>query len=379
MELDNKDLSTQLVQLNISDLLECIENSEKISEFMENFKQKEQYTKLFSNSRELSTVIEMRNFHNWIKSMLIINITNKHYNERFQSKQLGKNIALLDISVGRGGDLAKWDKALITHVFGFDPNVEAINSKDPENPGAKERLKNYKFQNSSLKKSNVVFDVGYATMPTGSPGSANIPNIAQKITDFLNKKKLPLFDLVSCQFSLHYFFVSEIALRNVLSLVSMYLKPGGYFFGTGINGKEIIKYFNLAGNAQAIRGKLYQIDRFFDPSINLNKKPFGNKYNFTIFDKFDQTNYFNTIPQSTEYLVNFDTLNNIAREYSLEPVNINFFEKTQEGYSNSIGNIISFEEIYKLNKWKPKNEPITLDELQISFLNTAFVFQKKIK
>ena len=112
-------------------------------------------------------------------------------------------------------------------------------------------------------------------------------------------------------------------------------------------------------------------------NINLNKKPFGNKYNFTIFDKFDQTNYFNTIPQSTEYLVNFDTFIRIAKEYSLEPVNINFFEKSQGVYTNFNGNIINFEEIFKLNKWRPKNEPITMDELQISFLNSTFVFQKK--
>jgi len=373
---EKKDLSAQLVQLSISDLLECIEKSEKAAELIESISP-EEYNNLFKKSRELSTVIEMRNFHNWIKLMLIINITDKHYKERNRNKYLGNNVALLDISVGRGGDLAKWDKALITHIFGFDPSIDAINSKDPENPGAKERLKNYKFQNLALKKSNITFEVGYATMPTGSHGISNIPNVAQKITDFLNKKKLPLFDLVSCQFSLHYFFVSEIALRNVLSLVSTYLKPGGYFFGTGINGKEVIKYFNVSGNPESIRGKLYQIDRFFDVNINLNKKPFGNKYTFTIFDKFDQTNYFNTIPKSTEYLVNFDTLNNIAKDYLLEPVNINFFEKTQEGYTNFSGNIISFEEIYSLNKWTPKNQPISNDELQISFLNSTFVFRKK--
>ena len=390
MESINKYLETQLVQLSISDLLECIENSEKSTEFMEKFKQEEQYTKLFNNSRELSTVIEMRNFHNWIKLNLITNISEFYLSNSFRNvvtnhirvldpkgantPKFGKKLSLLDISVGRGGDLAKWDKAFITHVFGFDPSVESINSKDPQNPGAKERLKNYKFQNSALKKTNVLFEVGNAIFPTGAQG---IPNVSEKITDFLNVKKLPLFDLVSCQFSLHYFFVSEIALRNVLTLVSTFLKPGGYFFGTAINGKEIIKYFNLAGNAQAIRGKLYQIDRLFDVNINLNKKPFGNKYNFTIFDKFDQTNYFNTIPQSTEYLVNFDTFIRIAKEYSLEPVNINFFEKSQGVYTNFNGNIINFEEIFKLNKWRPKNEPITMDELQISFLNSTFVFQKK--
>ena len=269
MESDNKDLYSQLVQLKLSDLLECIENSEKSSELTQTITP-DDYNKLFNSSRDLSTVIEMRNFHNWIKLNLITNIT-EYYRSKIRvsdpkgnKPKYGNKLALLDISVGRGGDLAKWDKALITHVFGFDPNVDSINSNNPQNPGAKERLKNYKFHNSALKKSNVIFEVGYATSPLGGPG---IPNVAQKITDFLNNKKINLFDLVSCQFSLHYFFVSEIALRNVLSLVSTYLKSGGYFFGTGIDGREIIKYFNLAGNSQSIRGKLYQIYRFFDVNV----------------------------------------------------------------------------------------------------------------
>jgi mRNA (guanine-N7-)-methyltransferase len=362
MDIPTKELSSQLIKLDISDLLECIENSEKSTEF----------TNLFKNSRDLSTVIEMRNFHNWIKSTMIINITDYYW--KSQNQRNGNKIALLDISVGRGGDLAKWDKALITHVFGFDPSDKSINSKDPQNPGARERLKNYKFQKPALKKSNIVYKVGNAIFPTGGSG---IPNVLEDIKKFLESKSLNGFDLVSCQFSIHYFFVSEDALRNVLSFVSACLKSGGYFFGTGIDGKQIINYFNLAGNAQVIRGKLYKIERFFDIDINLNKKPFGNEYNFTIFDKFDQTNYFNTIEESTEYLVNFDTLVRIAKKYSLEPVNINFFEMNGNNYTNFNGNIINFKEIYNMGKWTPKSQPITNDELQISFLNSTFVFQKK--
>jgi hypothetical protein len=69
----------------------------------------------------------------------------------------------------------------------------------------------------------------------------------------------------------------------------------------------------------------------------------------------------------------------IAKEYSLEPVNINFFEKSVSNYNytNFNGNIINFKEIYNMGKWTPKSQPITNDELQISFLNSTFVFQKK--
>jgi len=368
-----KDLSTQLVKLNISDLLSCIVESEKMPEFVESISP-EEYNKLFKNTRNLSTVIEMRNFHNWIKLMLITNIRNKYYIDNRGS--IKEKIALLDISVGRGGDLAKWDKAQITHVFGFDPSVDSIKSTDPNNPGAKERLKNYKFQKDKLKKTNVEFDVGYATMPLGDPRNPQIPNIDSRIFNFISKKKLNGFDLISCQFSLHYFFVNEIAIRNVLSLVSKYLKPGGYFFGTSIDGEKIVKYFQLSGNPKTINGKLYSITREFPDKLT---KSFGNQYKFTIYDSFDKTNYFNTIPESIEYLVDFNKLNTLAAEYSLEPVKINFFEKIigSNAYSSSRSNVMSFEEVYSMNLWTPREKEITNDELQISFLNSAFVFRKK--
>jgi hypothetical protein len=50
----------------------------------------------------------------------------------------------LDIAVGRGGDIAKWDKAGINYVYGFDQSEQSIYSKDPNNEGAVKRLLNIK-------------------------------------------------------------------------------------------------------------------------------------------------------------------------------------------------------------------------------------------
>jgi hypothetical protein len=115
---------------------------------------------------------------------------------------------------------------------------------------------------------------------------------------------------------------------------------------------------------------------------NKLKSPFGNKYTFTIFDNKDKTNYFNTIPVSEEYLTDFKILNLIAREYSLEPVNLNFFEpyfvNDKKIYTNIPSNIMTFEDIYRLMRWNPQNSEnnITPEQLELSFLNSAFVFRK---
>jgi mRNA (guanine-N7-)-methyltransferase len=354
-----KDLKNELIELSITNLIQCLEENNQKDNFIKIIPDK-QYSKIVSLMREESTIIQMRDFHNWIKSLLIKNITNFYY-----SQKRNERVALLDIAVGRGGDLMKWKGAFITDVFAFDINFESIYSKNVENPGALERLNNLKNYNV-----NVEFAVGDAVQPLGYN---NIPNIDSLINNYLIKSKLKQFDLVSCQFALHYYFSSEVALRNMLSLVSKYLKPGGYFFGTTIDGDKIKNY--LEGNKKIFKRTIYKIERMYPSRL---KSPFGNKYTFTIFDNKDKTNYFNTIPVSVEYLTDLNILRLIAKQYSLEPVDLNFFEKYGNKYTNNNNNNIQFEDIYRLGSWKPKDssKQITPEQLELSFLNSTFVFRK---
>ena len=358
--MENDIIKTDLIELSITSLMSCLEESNMKDQFMKDL-DKTKYEKIVRYMRDESTVIQMRDFHNWIKLVLITNIADYIY------KETNSRVSLLDIAVGRGGDLSKWKKAQISNVFGFDPSDKSINSVDVEDPGAKERLKGLKKKGYPV---DVEFEVGDATNPL---------EIKESIDKYISKRKLNRgFDMVSCQFALHYFFRSENALRNVLSLVSHYLAPGGFFFGTTVNGAKIKEYLS---DAKTFDRKLYQVERFFNKNT---KSPFGNAYTFKIYDTFDQTNYFNTMGTSTEYLVDFNVLNRLAAEVGLEPVKINFFEKyTPTGlkkdttYTPRVDNIIPFEEIYRLKKWVPREANITPQELELSFLNSVFLFRKK--
>jgi len=356
----DKNLKDNLVELSITSLINCLEDLNMKEQFVKETP-KSKYQEIIKFMREESTVIQMRDFHNWIKLVLISNISEFYKHGR---------ISLLDISTGRGGDLSKWKKAHINHVFAFDISEQSINSTDPENQGAKERLKGLKKKGYSV---NVDFEVGDASNPSVS--------LITGINTFLKNNKLGKFNLVSCQFALHYYFSSENALRNVLTIVSNYLIRGGYFFGTTIDGEKIKSYFDyLPEGSKVFKRKLYRIDRHFPKKL---RSPFGNRYDFTIYDTFDKTNYFNVTGTSTEYLVNFDVLTKLAKEYSLVPVTTNFFEKwSPSGKKNEFtiraDNHIPFQEIFETGKWEPytKGATITPDELELSFLNSTFCFQK---
>ena len=71
----------------------------------------------------------------------------------------------------------------------------------------------------------------------------------------------------------------------------------------------------------------------------------------------------------------------IAKQYSLEPVDLNFFEPyyvdNKKTYTKNDTNIMSFEDIYRLMRWNPGSPGIiTPEQLELSFLNSAFVFRK---
>lgn len=356
----NKDLSQEFIQLSnvsITQLLSCMEASGMKEKFVNDIGETK-YNEIVKSMRSESTIIAMRDLHNWIKLVLISN-TIKFY------KQVHKQpISLLDIAIGRGGDLAKWNKSNVDYIFGFDKSDKSINSKDPEDQGALERLAH--FKGSRFK--DIHFVVGDAIRPSKV--------LLDNIDSFLNKNNLGGFNIVSCQFALHYFFKTETDLKIVLSMVSRFLLPGGFFIGTTIDGDNIKKIFKDS-SSKVYTSTLFKVERKFPKTV---KQPFGNEYLFTIFDSKDKANYFNTMGMSTEYLVNFKKLEEVAEEFKLRPVKLNFFEEytlgKQKMYTETKKYPMSFTEIHNLGKWKPKSRDITQEELELNGLYKTFVFQK---
>ena len=346
----------KLNSLSITNLLQCIESSGVKEQFITDIGQ-DKYNTILRDMRNESTIAGMRDFHNWIKRVLITNVV------RMLQKKY--DVSLLDIAVGRGGDLSKWNTAHIKYVFGFDRSEKSISNENPEDPGAVERLKTFK----GAKFKDIRFEVGSAIRPN--------KELLGKIDTFISKNKIGKFDIVSCQFAMHYFFRTETDLRIVLTLVNKYISPGGFFIGTTINGDTVKNLF------RDISEKVYSTD-LFRIQRNFNKtpkSPYGNEYLFTIFDTKDKTNYFNTIGVSTEYLVNFKALEAVAGEFGLAPVKLNIFEEysmgdKKKGYVELKKNLIPFADILKLGIWKPKEHELSAKEKELNKLYTTFIFQK---
>ena len=68
------------------------------------------------NERSKSRIFYMRNFHNWIKSMLI----NEYLSEIKEKQRHNSPIQVHDMCCGKGGDLLKWKKGNISHLICSD-------------------------------------------------------------------------------------------------------------------------------------------------------------------------------------------------------------------------------------------------------------------
>lgn len=92
------------------------------------------------DERSKSRIFYMRNFHNWIKSMLI----NEYLTKIKEGKKHNSSIRVLDMCCGKGGDLLKWRKGNISYLICTDiaeVSLEQCKSRyrDMKNRSSRER------------------------------------------------------------------------------------------------------------------------------------------------------------------------------------------------------------------------------------------------
>lgn len=234
-------------------------------------------------SRGKSRIFYLRNFNNWIKSILIGNTLQKINNENGDDHKT----VVLDLCSGKGGDILKWRKGKIHKLVCVDIAETSVEQ-------SKVRYKEMLNKNQNSRHKQTIFTTEFLT--------ADVTK--QRLKEMYTDPALQ-FDLVSCQFAFHYSFESYPQANMMLRNASECLKPGGYFIGTTTNCYELVRRIRAA-EGNSFGNDVFNVE--FECKDKENFPLFGAQYWFRLEGVVD----------CPEFLVYFPVLKKMAERHRLK-------------------------------------------------------------
>jgi len=250
------------------------------------------------SERLASKILPIRDFNNWLKSQLIASNV-PHI----------KGVSVMDLCCGKGGDLQKYRLPEVTYVTLVDITLESL----------VETMRRY---------NGLVADVAEA--PAGDDRSRRIykadfvwadafaVRLGPHFTMFRNGLR---FNLISCQFALHYAFESEERARMLFQNISDLLAPDGRFVATFVSKDAVLDKLRNSGYEYSpetpdvlpptVESDIFRIYFTKPPAHNPRQPGFGLEYHFVLAEAV------NDIP---EYLVDMLDFRRLCDEFGLSIV-----------------------------------------------------------
>lgn len=283
-------------------------------------------------SRE-SVTVNLRGFHNRVK-------------EGQYMKYVQPGNTLFELGVGRAGDLHKWIKSRASMVMGVDPAPD--NFTLPKGGGCVRYLTEKNKGTQNLPK--VLFAEGDMTRLFEEQSSRYL-NIVfggeAAPTPYLQAfKGVQLWDVMACQFVIHYACASEETFKTLIQNVKNHCKS--IFFGTCLDGKQV--YSLLAGKDRYILRSQNRLFAQFDKKYSDDgewKDEFGQQIEVMLES---------TVRPMVEYLVPFDKMVSLFAEAGFDLLES-----------------VSFQDLYS------SQSRIALDvqQQEYSFLHRTFAFKRR--
>ena len=321
----------------------------------------------------------LMNFHNEY-------VKNRHLIGRFKSKRF----SLFDIGCGKGSDMAKYvDRGQTTGfklVVGADQSFDSIlGASDSAWSRYLTNITNVeKYKQFNPKKNPMIFiqlngkkkwngdyfktlNNDKLRFMTQVLWDMNVPdNIPEYNTPFVKQyigQVKKGFDVVNCQFAIHYFFENAETLDTFCKNINSVLKVGGYFIGTCFDGDRVNGVFEAEKKDTVIRQKnnnvMWMIRKKYtdkDPMIGRKIDVFVESINQVL----------------EEYLVYFDILKAKLKEFNINVLSEEEMKEFELSASHG-----SFDKIYNDNVDDPNFKDKMDDTMkEYSFLNEWFIFKK---
>ncbi|XP_042601181.1 mRNA cap guanine-N7 methyltransferase isoform X2 [Cyprinus carpio] len=260
--------------------------------------------------RNKSRIVHMRNFNNWLKSVLIAEILDK-------VKERRREVTVLDLGCGKGGDLLKWKKGRIDKLVCAD--IAAVSIEQCQ------------------QRYNDMRRRGHPNDRTFSAQFITADCSRELLSGKLRDPELR-FDVCSCQFVCHYSFESEQQADTMLRNACERLRPGGFFIGTTPDAYEMVKRLE-ASDSNSFGNEVFR--------VSFQKKGvyplFGCQYDFSL----------EGVVNVPEFLVYFPLFEEMAKKYNMRLVYKKTFKEFFEEKVKDEKNKVLMQWMQALEQYPP--------------------------
>ena len=194
--------------------------------------------------RSKSHIFHMRNFNNWVKAKLIAKTKPKLPPGR-------KGMNVLDLACGKGGDLLKWG----LHTCAVSKYVGVDVAENSLKDASKRILKSNQLGSRLSRASLVAADLGSHVVGCGSRDMlltwekkrGGGQDLEFRKAEGGGVPEAERFDLVSCQFAIHYFLDCRERARRFFKTVGDLLVMGGSLLITTIDARVVAEKLMESG------------------------------------------------------------------------------------------------------------------------------------
>jgi SAM-dependent methyltransferase len=337
------------------------------------------YNRKNDEKKDKSITIHLQTFHNKIiKSRILLENVVKSL--RISNKE--REISLLDLSCGVGGDIGKWINLNINRCVGIDINHNNIcNDVD----GALSRLSFYKNKSGKKTFPKIDFLVGDSSKTISDLKAFNSKYAETASGLGLNNKGT--FDIITLMFSLHYFFESKETINNLIKNIDYSLSKDGFLIGACFNGKLIYEKLKSLSKFESIEDYknakwIWKIIKNYNNTLDGGLPDDEKCVGFSIKVAMRSINKI-----IEEYLVNLEYFKSelakknivVLEESHLEHMDLPIIDdkKISIGSFSKVYDMINFKN-EKLNSiLKNVKDNLSDSEKSISVLNSYFILSRK--
>jgi len=298
-----------------------------------------------AKDRKSNLMYEMQQFHNEIKTKLILSGSTK-------------GPALFDVACGKGGDIMKWIHGGYRVVVGVDKSEDNIvNAKD----GIYARLLKTRLSKDAIYR--------FLPMDSSIPYADQVEGISDPLLKetaqlVFKKTGFQTFDVVSCQFAIHYFFGSRASVDALFANINSVLKSGGTLIVTCLDADEVNR----------LLAKKTQLDGKEDGTLIWSIKKDYTTYDKSAFDQKIDVFLESIGKVHAEFLVPPSLLTKVADEHGFQLTSTSAPKKSK---TKKDATAPSFEVGTGLFKEVPTSRTLNDTLKKYSYLNRWYIFQKR--